>query len=64
MAGVDTTSSQRDKLDPDDTIVFEDESFDLHQGDTVRILPSRKHKLRNAGEKRVRVLFIKSRNNG
>lgn len=27
MAGVDTTSSQRDKLDPDDTIVFEDEEL-------------------------------------
>ena len=45
-------------------LVFEDEEFLLEPGDAVRILPSRKHKLRNAGEKRVRVLFIKSRNNG
>lgn len=45
-------------------LVFEDEEFLLEPGDAVRILPSRRHKLRNAGEKRVRVLFIKSRNNG
>ena len=47
----------------DATIVFEDESFDLHQGDTVRILPSRKHKLRNDSSSPVQVLFIKSKVN-
>ena len=47
----------------DATIVFEDESFDLHQGDTVRILPSRKHKLRNDSSFPVQVLFIKSKVN-
>ena len=45
------------------TIVFEDEEFPLHQGDTVRILPSRKHKLRNDMPQKVKVLFIKSKVN-
>lgn len=45
------------------TIVFEDEEFPLHQGDTVRILPSRKHKLRNDTARKVKVLFIKSKVN-
>lgn len=44
-------------------LVFEDEEFLLQPGDAARILPSRRHKLRNAGEKRVRVLFIKSKSN-
>ena len=45
------------------SIVFEDEEFLLHQGDTVRILPSRKHKMRNDSAKPVQVLFIKSKVN-
>ena len=45
------------------TIVFEDEEFPLHQGDAVRILPSRKHKLRNDMPQKVKVLFIKSKVN-
>lgn len=45
------------------TIVFEDEAFELRQGDTVRILPSRKHKLRNDTAKPVQVMFIKSKVN-
>ncbi len=44
-------------------IVFEDEEFVLHAGDTVRILPARKHKLRNPTSRPVRVLFIKSKAN-
>ena len=45
------------------TIVFEDEAFELRQGDTVRILPSRKHKLRKDTAKPVQVMFIKSKVN-
>ena len=45
------------------TIVFEDEEFLLNEEDTVRILPSRKHKLRNDSSEPVRVLFIKSKVN-
>lgn len=43
------------------SIVFEEEEFLLHEGDTVRILPARKHKLRNATATPVKVLFIKSK---
>ena len=50
-------------VDGDASIVFEDEEFLLHQGDTVRILPSRKHKMRNDSVKPVQVLFIKSKVN-
>ncbi len=42
-------------------IVFEDEEYPLRMGDTVRILPARKHKLRNDSNQKVRVLFIKSK---
>lgn len=45
------------------TIVFEEEEFLLHKGDTVRILPSRKHKLRNSSPRAVQVMFIKSKVN-
>ena len=50
-------------VEGDASIVFEDEEFLLHQGDTVRILPSRKHKMRNDSAKPVQVLFIKSKVN-
>jgi len=43
--------------------VFEEEEFPLRQGDTIRILPSRKHKMRNETAKPVQVLFIKSKVN-
>ena len=43
-------------------LMFEDEEFLLKPGDAVRILPSRKHKLDNRSDKKVRVLFIKSKN--
>ena len=39
------------------------EEFILSQGDTVRILPSRKHKFRNPGAVPVKILFIKSKVN-
>ena len=42
-------------------ILFEDEEFVLSEGDTVRILPSRKHKFRNPGVIPLKVLFIKSK---
>ena len=42
-------------------ILFEDEEFALSQGDTVRILPSRKHKFRNPGALPLKILFIKSK---
>ncbi|MDD3116653.1 MAG: XRE family transcriptional regulator [Victivallaceae bacterium] len=42
-------------------MVFEHEEFLLKQEDTIRILPSRKHKLRNASPNPVKVLFIKSK---
>ena len=44
-------------------IQFEDEEFALGAGDTVRILPSRKHKFRNPGTMPVKILFIKSKVN-
>ncbi len=44
-------------------ILFEEEEFLLRAGDTVRILPLRKHKLRNPGREPVRVLFIRSKLN-
>lgn len=50
-------------LEGEAVIVFEEEEFLLRAGDTVRILPSRKHKLRNNGPRPVRVLFIKSKAN-
>ena len=50
-------------LEGEAVIVFEEEEFLLRAGDTVRILPSRKHKLRNDGPRPVRVLFIKSKAN-
>ncbi len=43
------------------TMVFEDGEFELQEGDTIRILPSRRHKLKNPSEKNVLVLFIKSK---
>ncbi len=49
--------------DGEATLLFENEEFALRQGDTVRILPARKHKLRNTGDKTVLVLFIKSKTN-
>lgn len=50
-------------LEGEADLVFEEEEFRLEPGDAVRILPSRKHKLRNRSGKLVRVLFIKSRSN-
>ena len=44
-------------------ILFEDEEFALSEGDTVRILPSRKHKFRNPGTLPLKILFIKSKVN-
>ncbi len=42
-------------------MVFENEEFGLTAEDTIRILPSRKHKLRNDTDREVKVLFIKSK---
>lgn len=42
-------------------MVFENEEFRLTREDTIRILPSRKHKLKNTTEQPVKVLFIKSK---
>lgn len=50
-------------VDGEACILFEDETYLLHQGDTVRILPSRKHKMKNQTGKPVHVLFIKSKIN-
>jgi len=41
-------------------IIFENEEFLLYEGDSVRILPTQKHKLRNDTDKDVKVLFVKS----
>ena len=43
------------------TLVFEEEEFLLKEEDTVRILPSRKHKLQNNSNSPVRILFIKNK---
>ncbi len=50
-------------LEGDTYIVFETEEFLLSEGDTVRIVPNRKHKFKNITDKDVRVLFIKSSSN-
>ncbi len=42
-------------------MAFENEQFTLTPEDTIRILPSRKHKLINATDDPIRVLFIKSK---
>ncbi len=49
-------------VEGESVIVFEEEEFPLRQGDTVRILPSRKHKMRNDTDRPVQILFIKSKN--
>lgn len=43
------------------TIDLEGESFVLGEEDTIRILPGRKHRLRNHTDKEVKVLFVKCR---
>jgi len=45
------------------TIVFIGEEFQLNQGDTIRILPNRKHKMRNDTDEEVIVMNIKSKTN-
>ena len=50
-------------LEGEADLVFEEEEFRLEPGDAVRILPSRKHKLRNDTARKVKVLFIKSKVN-
>lgn len=47
-------------LEGETYIMFEDGEYLLHEGDTVRILPNRKHKFKNATDKNIKVLFIKS----
>ncbi len=47
-------------LEGETYIMFEDEEFFLSEGDTVRILPRRKHRFKNTTKKNVKVLFIKS----
>ncbi len=42
-------------------ILFEHEQFDITEGDTVRILPARKHMFKNMGPIDAEVLFIKSK---
>ncbi len=42
-------------------IIFEEEEFLLKKEDTIRILPNRKHKFRNATDEEIKILFIKSR---
>lgn len=42
-------------------IIFENEVFTLYEGDTVRILPTRKHKFKNNTESDVEILFVKSK---
>lgn len=42
-------------------MAFEGEEFTLSEGDTIRILPSRKHKLLNRTTSPIRVLFIKTK---
>jgi len=42
-------------------MAFEGEQFTLSEGDTIRILPSRKHKLVNLTAVPIKVLFIKTR---
>lgn len=39
--------------------IIEDEKFILYEGDTVRILPERKHKFRNCTNKEVEILFTR-----
>ncbi len=48
-------------LNGDIELVFENESFVLHEGDTVRILPKRKHLFRNHTKTVTKVLFVKSK---
>lgn len=50
-------------LDGEINIIFENEEFLLEEGDTIRILPNRDHKLQNNTNKDVKVLFIKSKPN-
>ncbi len=42
-------------------MIFEHEEFRLGPEDTIRILPSRRHRLRNPTDRPVKVLFIKSK---
>jgi len=42
-------------------IEFQNEEFLLFEGDTVRILPNRKHKFRNITNNDIKVLFVKSK---
>ena len=42
-------------------IIFENEKFLLFEEDTIRILPSKKHKFENVTNVDVKVLFIKSK---
>ncbi|WP_176013466.1 cupin domain-containing protein [Victivallis sp. Marseille-Q1083] len=48
-------------VDGEAWMVFEQEEFPLSAGDSIRILPSRRHKLRNETDRPVKVLFIKSK---
>lgn len=41
------------------TIIFEEEEFILYEGDTIRILPGRKHRFRNELSEESKVLFVK-----
>ena len=51
-------------LEGETYIIFkDDEKFLLREGDTVRILPNRKHKFKNDTDEDVKVLFIKSKPN-
>ncbi len=40
--------------------VIEEESVTLYQGDTIRILPERKHKFKNNTEQNIEILFVRS----
>lgn len=42
-------------------IVFEQESFLLKEGDTVRILPKRKHLFKSTSNRMTKVLFVRSK---
>ncbi len=48
-------------LDGEVTIIFEEEEFILYEGDTIRILPGRKHRFKNNLSTETKVLFIKCR---
>lgn len=47
-------------LDGEVYIIYEDEEFLLHEGDTARILPTQRHRFRNDSNKDVNVLFVRS----